>query len=289
MSPLIPCFEPFAIPLFGNLSIHMFGILVALGFLLGGNLAQRKAARFGVDPEFINQLIGWLVLGTFVGGHLGHLIFYEPFRLADDLKTIASGSFSPLDLNILQVWHGLSSYGGFLACIPITIWFFRKYQQPYWQHADALAIGFALGWFFGRMGCFSAHDHPGPISDFFLAVPGGCSSETGKLNCAVACHDMGLYEALWSGFTWVLFEVLDRRPRFTGFYVGLLPLMYGPYRFMSDFLRSHPVDVRYFGLTPAQYGSVILSALGVWILYSRSRANQMPGPAFVIPPPKKTA
>jgi phosphatidylglycerol:prolipoprotein diacylglycerol transferase len=75
MKSLIPCFEPFSIPLFGDVSIHMFGILVAAGFLLGGNIAQQKAKKFGVDPEFVNQLIGWLVLGTFVGGHLGHLLF----------------------------------------------------------------------------------------------------------------------------------------------------------------------------------------------------------------------
>jgi len=165
MQPILPCFEPFSIPLFGNVAVHMFGILVAVGFLLGGNLAQRKAQRFGVDPEFINQLIGWLVLGTFVGGHLGHLLFYEPWLLAEDWKQISSGNINLLSLNLFQVWHGLSSYGGFLFCIPLTVWFFRRHQQPYWPHADALAFGFSLGWFFGRLGCFSAHDHPGPISN----------------------------------------------------------------------------------------------------------------------------
>lgn len=281
MKPLIPCFEPFAIPLFGDVSIHMFGILVAAGFLLGGNIAQQKAKKFGVDPEFVNQLIGWLVLGTFVGGHLGHLLFYEPALLAEDFAAITSGNFKLMDLHLVQVWHGLSSFGGFMVCIPLSIWFFRRYQQSFWPHADGLAIGFSLGWFLGRMGCFSAHDHPGPVSDFILAVPGACHAPDGVLNCAVACHDMGLYEALWSGFTWVLFEVLDRKPRFTGFYVGLLPTMYGPYRFLSDFVRSSPIDVRYLGLTPAQYGSILLTAVGLWILYTRSRTNQISGPPFM--------
>jgi phosphatidylglycerol:prolipoprotein diacylglycerol transferase len=280
MKPIIPCFEPYSIPLFGGVAIHMFGILVALGFLLGGNLAQRKANKLGVDPEFINQLIGFLVLGTFVGGHLGHMLFYEPQLLVDDFRMLTSGKVDLLKLNLLQVWHGLSSLGGFLFCIPVTIWFFWKHRQPFWPHADALSFGFALGWFFGRMGCFSAHDHPGPLSNFFLAVPGACPTADGTLNCAQACHDMGLYEALWSGVTWVLFELLDRKPRFTGFYVGLLPLLYGPYRFASDFLRSSPVDVRYLGLTPAQYGALVLTGLGVWVMITRHKAQVMPGPAF---------
>lgn len=286
MKPIIPCFEPFAIPIYGAVSIHMFGILVALGFLLGGNIAQKRAAGFGVDPEFINQLIGWLVFGTFVGGHLGHLLFYEPHLLVEDFQKVSSGKFNLLDLNLLQVWHGLSSYGGFLVCIPLTVWYFRKMNQPFWPHADGLAIGFSLGWFFGRLGCFSAHDHPGPISNFFLAVPGACHMPDGVLHCETACHDLGLYEALWSGFTFVMLEVLRRRQRFTGFYVALLPIMYGPYRFLSDFLRSSPVDVRYLGLTPAQYGSLILTGLGLWMLATRARVNQQPGAPFVVPGPK---
>ena len=87
----------------------------------------------------------------------------------------------------------------------------------------------------------------------------------------VACHDMGLYEALLSGIMAIVFVILDRKPRFPGFFTGLFIAIYGPIRFGMDFLRTAEVDVsnRTLGLTPAQFGSVVLTALGIAILVNR--------------------
>ena len=60
MKPLI---GPFEVPIFripmpdfmpmDELAIHGFGILVAIGFLLGGQVAMKAAERRGLDPEVI--------------------------------------------------------------------------------------------------------------------------------------------------------------------------------------------------------------------------------------------
>jgi hypothetical protein len=57
-----------------------------------------------------------------------------------------------------------------------------------------------------------------------------------------------------------------------------------------DFLR-HPdgVDTRYLGLTPAQYGSLLVTGLGVAILATRKAAPPAPSkptlPTLEVPPP----
>ena len=86
--PIIPYFEipvvhiplPGDMTIFGfdHIPVHGFGILVAIGFLMGGWIAMRRAERIGLDRERINQLIGWLVVGTFVGGHVGFGLMYKP-------------------------------------------------------------------------------------------------------------------------------------------------------------------------------------------------------------------
>src|SRR5438045_3528451 len=116
MHPLIPWFDPPAFhsdtvdsvvvplirhvaPKFDSLVIHGFGILVALGFLLGSSVGQRKAVKFTGDvgaAEKLNELVTWLIFGTFVGGHFGHVLFYEPEKLAADPGVL------------LRVWEGLS-------------------------------------------------------------------------------------------------------------------------------------------------------------------------------------
>jgi phosphatidylglycerol:prolipoprotein diacylglycerol transferase len=273
MHPLIPYFKDPTFTFLG-LELHAFGVLVATGFVLGGNVAQAKAQKFGGSAEAINRLIGWLVLGVFVGGHWGHLLMYKPEDIAGDGArfTAMLRAFSQLRVPhgeevpvLLQFWHGLSSFGGFFVCVPLTVWFFRRERMPFWPNADALAIGFTLGWFFGRMGCFSAHDHAGTQTNFWLGVYGMCPGN----NVTVACHDLGLYEALWSLGVFGIFSLLDRKPRPAGFYTGLLAVLYGPCRFVSDFFRPETTDTRYHGLTPAQYGSILLTIIGVWIVRTR--------------------
>lgn len=296
MEPLIPYFQVPVIHI-GPLPIHGFGMLVALGFILGGNAAQWRAERAGLDREAINKLLGYLVLGTFVGGHVGYGLMYEPREyLSNPIK-------------FLQFWQGLSSFGGFVVCVPLSFWFFRKHKLPVWPYMDSLAIGLALGWFFGRMGCTVAHDHPGTPSNFFLAkycrpveghtlelpswavddhmgdlrwgpcraVGDAVTSITQQVPAdfggVVAAHDMGFYEALWSISVFGLFLLMDRVARRPGVYVTLLGLLYAPVRFGMDFLRPETSDVRYLALTPGQWWSIVFFIVAGYGLMQRLRST----------------
>lgn len=250
MLALIPWFDVpiFPIPLPGGrtLPIHGFGVLVAIGFLVGGRVAMDRARATGLEAQQVNRVITWLVVGTFVGGHVGYGLMYKPAEyFADPIK-------------FLQVWQGLSSYGGFAVCVPLAIWFFRKERLPVLPYLDTLAWGMTVGWFFGRLGCFVAHDHPGSATDFVLGVVGIC--EGGSRD--IACHDMGLYEAIWSIGMYVAFLAIDRlRSWPAGFYTALIGLAYGPVRFGMDYLRPEANDPRYAGFTPGQWWSLLLTVL----------------------------
>lgn len=276
MRPLIPFFhdpvqqalstlidvKPEQIP------IHTFGLLVAAGFLLGSRVAMTRAKRVGLDPEQINRLVGWLVIGTFVGGHVGYGLMYEPAKYLADPKLF------------LYVWDGLSSWGGFLVCVPLSVYFFRSNRLPLWPYLDSLAIGLTVGWFLGRMGCFSAHDHPGPATDFYLGVYGICMPGNNKLS-DIACHDMGLYEALWALGMFGVFTLLDRRPKVPGYYAFVLGLSYAPARFFLDSFRPIDRDPRYLGMTPAQICCVV--AFIVCAIALRSRMNSGDKPVWAPP------
>jgi len=276
----IPFFAPVKFQITDGFAIHGFGIMVALAFIFGSHMAMRKAARDGLDPELINRLVGWLVLAVFVGGHLGDVIFYEPERLIAD------------PLFIFKVWEGLSSFGGFVACLGVTVWFFRnegrkrrrenvRRQQAglplypsirYWDYAECCAYGWAFGWILARTGCFLAHDHPGVITNFFLGVRGICEAHPGDIS--YACHDLGFYEALWAIPMSLFFLIADRKPRYSGFFQGFWALCYGAARMWYDGLRTH--DVRWLagvinqqGVTPGQVFSTVMMLIGLYVLLSR--------------------
>ncbi len=272
MHPLIPWFEPPIVHLpVVNFPLHGFGFLVALGFVFGGRASMARAKRLGLDPEVINRLIGWLVFGTFVGGHVGYGLMYKPKEYLSD------------PIQFLYMWQGLSSFGGFAVCVPITVWFLRKEKVPLWPFLDCLALGMSLGWFFGRMGCFVAHDHPGTVTNFWLGVYGICQPSGSR---SVACHDLGLYEALWSLSMFGLFNALDARKLKPGTLVLTLGLCYGPLRFGMDFLRPVVTDARYAGFTPGQYWSAVLTLVCLVALGYRLRSTDAPiGPGRIWGPP----
>jgi phosphatidylglycerol:prolipoprotein diacylglycerol transferase len=77
---------------------------------------------------------------------------------------------------------------------------------------------------------------------------------------------LGLYEAIWTAGIAVLFYVWRNKPVRPGFFLGLFCATYAPIRFFMDFLRNTDMadaDVRWAGLTPAQYGMIVLTIVGV--------------------------
>ncbi|MBM4386495.1 MAG: prolipoprotein diacylglyceryl transferase [Deltaproteobacteria bacterium] len=252
---LIPYFE---MPEFhlGPFTLRAWGVLVAAGFMLGFFIADKRTRRLGLDPEKTGALGMWIMVSSLIFARLGHCFFYKPLYYIEN------------PLEILMVWHGgMSSFGGFLGAVIGAVSFTYKHKVSLKQYGDVIAFAFIPGWAVGRIGCFLVHDHPGRLSDFFLAVdfPNGPR------------HDMGLYESLFSFAVAALFFLLDGKKRKEGFYLALLPLLYGIGRFFLDFLRAADLadsDVRYSGLTPGQWGSIMLAICGLFLLLRSKNRDQ---------------
>jgi phosphatidylglycerol---prolipoprotein diacylglyceryl transferase len=256
-------FKPYYV---GGLPIHLFGPLVVAGVLLGDRLAVREGARRGLDPQDVRFLNARIVIAGFVMAHWVSVVFYFPERIKENPWIL------------LYVWNGLSSFGGFAGALLAFLYFTKREKIPRLPYADAVALGLSVGWIFGRLGCATAHDHPGRRSDFFLAVryPEGSR------------HDLGFYELL---FTIVLTVVLfryARRPRPAGRIVALAMLLYAPVRFLLDFLRATDYgrpDSRYAALTPAQWACLATLAFGLWLWRHPGPLLEHTGP----PPPPPAA
>lgn len=237
-----------------DISIKPFGALVATGVLLGSHLTIKRAQRIGLDERVMGSFIAWIVGIGFVGGHVFDELFYYPERLLAD------------PLSIFKLWDGLSSFGGFLgAFIGMLIWRHRNRVKVTLPYCDNVMSMFPVGWTFGRIGCATAHDHPGLLSDSWLAVdfPGGSR------------YDLGLLELLLTIPLMLAFLWLARKPRPWGFFLALGCTTYAPLRFALDFLRERApipgdvhgaIDPRYFYLTPAQWECFLMLGAGLYLL-----------------------
>lgn len=243
--------------------LYWFAIFVVAGIVLGVIFYDRMTARGGaIDPKIARLLPEAAVIGGFIGAHLVHVLVYHP-ELMDQDRWV-----------LLKFWGGISSIGGFFGGAIAVIGVLVYYKQPAWlPYGDRLMLALTVGWVFGRLGCATSHDHPGAKTDFFLAVayPGG------------ARHDLGVYEFLFT-LLWLLPLLLwiAHKPWRTGSIMAAVFLSYAPVRFLLDFLRATDrefVDRRFLGLTPAQYGCLVVFAAGgvmLWRAWRSTDALQPP-------------
>ena len=302
---MIPYFDIPVIRL-GPLEIHAFGVLVALGILVGADRTRKRARQLGLTDEPTSVMITWVVVCGFIISHMFDVLTYQPGEMAhaelpgwiaslvDKLPDAGRAFFSAGWFRglvfLLNPTAGISSFGGFIGSLLTLIWWSRRNRYPLLAAVDSLIFGLSVGWLFGRLGCFTAHDHPGEFTNFFLGVryPEGVR------------HDLGLDEAVFAFFLAIAFAILGRKVRRIGFYPTVAALVYGPLRFGLDFLRvreGRGADPRYFGLTPAQYGAIVMTLAGVGLavyitrrpVFSAVSPAPVPPPAQTDPPPPPTA
>lgn len=262
---MIPYYQLDAI-IIGPITIHVWGLMVALGIIAGLLYSTRLAKKHLMSEDVILDAAIWSLISALVFARLFHVFFYAP------------NFYFSNPLNILKIWEGgLSSLGGFFgAFIALFVFaYLRKFTlRELLPYADIASVGLWLGWGIGRIGCFLIHDHPGMLSNSFLAVnfPSG------------ARFDLGLFDSLLGFALFAVFAPLFNR--LTKIKSGLVAayswLSYAVVRFFFDFLRATDLpgsDVRYLHLTPAQWGMVIIATtLTFWLIYSK-----------ISPPGKKTS
>lgn len=223
----------------GPLQVSPFGPLVALGILFGRHLVARWCPYFGLEWATLREGMVWCLL---VGFGMAHLL--------------AIGEVSPASLldpaHLFALRTGLSSFGGFVGGAITAGLFCQRRGLAMRPVLDCLLYGFIGGWLFGRLGCFSVHDHPGVPT----TLPTGVRIE------GVLRHDLGLYELLFTvGLFTFLTLAMQRRRRFDGFVVAVTATTYALARCGLDFLRIG--DATYSGLTLAQWACLPLFVLGV--------------------------
>lgn len=265
---MIPYFQQPEVDLFGPVTVHAFGTIVAIAILVGWRMAVARSGRIGLDSELLQDLLFYILLCGFGVAHLYSVLAYFPREAVDD------------PLLLLKIWEDISSFGGFLGGL-LGLWLFFHFKArdvdatARLRYLDVIAYVFPFAWAIGRIACTVAHDHPGTVTAFPLGISlespeaqayiTSFYREAGRLAelppraqlARMAFHDLGWYEFLYMALLMVpVFRVLDRKPRPPGFFLVAFPLLYVPARFLLDFLRI--ADVRYFGLTPGQYAGIAI-------------------------------
>ena len=238
----------------GPFGLRTFGLMFALGVVVGVSLVVRWGERYGVSGDEVVSLGTRMV----VAGVIGSRITWVLTNL-DQVDSL---------YDAVAIWHGGLQYsGGFLAALIVGWPTFRHWPiLTKGRMLDAACLGLTVGIAIGRIGCYSVGEHLGGPTSFFLATryDGGVTRE-GPLVLGQAIHNTALYEGLHLPFLALLLWWLMRRRATPGTAAGVFGLWYSAGRFSTDFLRSY--DETVLGLTGAQWTClVVVLPLAVYLL-----------------------
>jgi prolipoprotein diacylglyceryl transferase len=129
----------------GNFPVGWYGLLFALGFLIGQRIMVHIFRAEGVKEELVDSLTLYMVLATVIGARVGHYLFYEtPLLLQSPGKWLWEMLVPP--------YRGLASHGATIGIITGLYLFARRQKMNFFWIADRVVITVALAGCFIRFG-----------------------------------------------------------------------------------------------------------------------------------------
>ena len=119
----------------GPISLRWYGLLFALGFLIGLFMVRKMFLAEGAPEEWLDKCFMYMVVGTVLGARLGHVFFYDWDYYSQHLSEIP------------QIWKGgLASHGGAMGIV-IALWIFSRqigkwvfcFRLPYQKNSNPIS------------------------------------------------------------------------------------------------------------------------------------------------------
>lgn len=245
----------------GPLTLHTYGLMIAVGFLVSLWFAVREAKRVGIPHDRVMDIGFYCIFSGIVGSRLVYVLTNWSY-------------FSSRLLDVFKIWEGgLVFYGGVIFALPAALWYAKRKGMAIWKTMDVWAPSLAIGHAIGRIGCFCAGCcHGSPAKGLPWAVT-FTHTETLAIK-GVPLHPTQLYES-GAEFLNFLFLLLFLRPRkkFDGQLFWFYIANYAVIRFVIEYFRGdieRGFIVR--GVSTSQGISIAMLAVAAgFLLYLRNK------------------
>lgn len=229
----------------GTLPVYSYGAMISLAVLVSAIFLSRESRREGIDPD---QTLEAIIVAV-IAGLLGSRILYVALNWEQFIGRWKDVFFSRFE--------GLTFYGAFFGGIVAVLLWCRWRKVDFFKLADLVAPYLALGYAFGRIGCF---------------LNGCCYGRVSTVPWAVAIpvvdnlprHPVQLYASGGAVLIFIALKLIRRYQPYTGFTLIALCAMYGVLRFTTEFFREEPVF--WLGLTQAQLFSLVLAVVALSLM-----------------------
>lgn len=148
---------PISFNLFGY-PIALYGLVIAIGMLLGYFITEWMAKRTGQNKELYLDFALYAIVFSVIGARIYYVIFeWDKFR--DE----------PLSILNLRT-GGLAIFGGIIAAVLTAVIYCRIKKYSFWLLADTACIGLVTGQIVGRWGNFFNREAFGRYTNSLFAM-----------------------------------------------------------------------------------------------------------------------
>lgn len=244
----------------GDFSLRYYGMLIALGALLGVLLAMKREKRLGLarDTAIDLSLVG--VPCALIGARLYYVVFSWDFYKNDPWKIFSLRE------------GGMAIYGGVLAGVLVGWAFSRARKVSFWSLADLAAPSLALGQAIGRWGNFFNQEAYG----YAVSDPALCRFPISVLIEADGRWHLAtfFYESVWCAFIVAFILLLERRGRLRRKGEAFLwyLFLYGAERAVVEGLRTDSLMLGPVRVSQALSALLAAGALAALIVRSRRKS-----------------
>lgn len=180
----------------GNFQVRWYGILIALGFLLGVLYAFSRCKAMGLDSDRLLDAVVVGLIGAIICARLYYCVFYDGDKYWKD------------PLKIFDIREGgLAIYGGLIGALVFggLTAKLRKLKVP--AVLDVVSLGFLIGQAIGRWGNFVNQEAFGTATN----LPWGMLSDnTQAVVPQGPVHPCFLYESLLCAVGFVLLHFFNQ-------------------------------------------------------------------------------
>lgn len=256
----------------GKLSIHWYGVFVALAFVVAMCTLLIERKRAGLTPDNVFDLALIAIFGGVLGARLFYVIqFFHQFR------------DNPIDMIRIDK-GGLVFYGGFIIAL-ITVMLYCKWKKLRMLSVlDIYAPAVAFGHVFGRIGCFLQGCCFGkPVAEGafcpsvvfpagsapaerYPANPADLYSAAKTVSGSMPLIPVQLYESFCNLLIAILLIWLLRKVKRPGGVAAIYLAAYAVMRFLMELMRGDHTD--HIGIfTPSQAVALFLMLPAAAILF----------------------
>lgn len=235
----------------GRFSVHGYGLMIGIGFILALFLGEYRAKKKGMKEEAIIDLAIIAAVGGFLGAKILYIIVSFKEFLQNPLAVIGS--------------EGFVVYGGIISGVLCCMLYCKVKKLKFLDYFDIVMPEVALAQAFGRIGCFLAGCCYGreTTSRFGVVFPEGGLAPAGvKLIPTQLISSAGDFLIMIVLLLYYRKNKKDGTPGNVGF---LYMLLYGVGRFLVEFLRNDNRGGAWMFST-SQWISMVIVAGGI-VLY----------------------